>query len=306
MDSGNMTDTSNEGTPPVDTVVVDTEITEVKPQTEATEKQEVYVEVEDDQQEQSNSTMNERQTKAAWKDEKRKRKERTAQANEEKARADRLEDEVKELRSQVSNVTRGGRPDPYDFDSTDEFYTALEKWQSHGKPDANQPEKKTVAKQIVLSDEQEWHMHQSEEKLKATYSDYDNAKSRVKLELEKAFSGSQDIMEQIYQVAHTYGADPAKAILALDKIPGKMTELVNAPNLAQVGKILRDLGSKVKVRGHKSIDSKPEPNINGGGPVNHLQKEVETAEKKYFDKPTQQNHQLLTAARKRIKDEKGK
>lgn len=301
-----MTDTLGESSQPVDAVVADTETTEATPQAEATEEQELYVDVEGDQQAQPNS-MDERQTKAAWKEEKRKRKERTAQAKEEKDRADRLESELKELKSQMNNVTRGDRPDPYEFDSTDKFYEALEKWQSHGSKQVNKSEDKAVSNKPVLSEDQDWHLHQSENKLRKSFKDYDDVKGRVDSELKRAFGVNSDypITDEIAKFAHTFGADPAKVFYALDKIPSKIDELVkNANNSAQIGKILRDLDSKIKVRESKPVESKPEPQIKGGGPVNMLHKEVEKARDAYFEKPTQKNHQLLTAARKRIKETK--
>lgn len=306
MDSGNMTETLGEGSQPADSVVLDAETTEDNPQSEATEETELYVDVEGDQQQQPNS-MDERQTKAAWKEEKRKRLKRTAEAKAEKERADKLEEKVKTLESQVNNVTRGHRPDPYDFDSKEEFYKADEIWQSHGNKPAQQQDKQPVSNQVVLSDDQEWHLHQSEDKLRKSFKDYDDVKGRVDGELKRAFGVASDypIAEEIAKFAHTFDVDPAKVFYALDKMPGKIDELVkHAQNSAQIGRILRDLDSKIKMRERKPIGSKPEPKINGGGPVNMLQKEVDKAREAYIDKPTQRNHQLLTAARKRVKDSK--
>lgn len=305
MDSGNRTEALGQADQPVDAVVADAEITKTTPQVEATDEQELYVDVEADQQETANS-MDERQIKAAWKEEKRKRKERTAEAKAEKLRADDLETKVRELESRVNNVSRGEKPDPFDFDNKEDFYTALDVWQDHGKKDKVKPEEAKASKPL-LSDDQEYHLHISETAIKKSFKDYDEVKARVSDELNRAFGLKSDypITEEIAQYAHTYDADPAKVFYALEKMPSKINDLVkSAGNPAQIGRILRDLDSKIKVRERKSIDSKPEPQIRGGGPVNMLTKEAEKAFTVYKENPTQANHELLTAARKRIKDSK--
>lgn len=308
MDSGNMSETLGETAQPDEVVVTDSEATEATPQAEATEEVEFYVEEEGNQSTEPNK-MDERQTRAAWKEEKRKRKERTAEAVAEKERADRLEKRLEEMESKVTQATRGKRPSSYDFDSDEEFDAAYDKWRSHGKAESKPARAQAQAQgqAFNLSDDQEYHLHKSELTLKKSLKDYDDVKHNVSNELKRAFGLKDDypIMEQMAGFAHTYGVDPAKAFYALDKLPGKIDDLVkNAANPAQIGRILRDLEKAVKVRDRKPVSSKPEPNIKGGGPVNLMQKEVDNAFEKYKDNPTQHNHALLTAARKRVKENK--
>lgn len=307
MDSGNTAETLGETSQPDEGVVPNSETTEAKPQAEATETEEFYVEAEGDQSNEPKQ-MDERHTRAAWKEEKRKRKERTAEAKAEKERADKLEERLKQMESQVAQATRGKRPSSYDFDSDEEFDAAYDKWRNHGPAETQQAKaSQSQSQAFSMSDDQEYHLHTSELTLKKSLKDYDDAKGRVDSELKRAFGVKNDypIMNQIAGFAHTYGVDPAKAFYALDKMPAKIDELVkHASNPAQIGRILRDLESKVKVRERKPIDSKPEPNIKGGGPVNLMQKEVDNAFTAYTDNPTTGNHQKLTAARKRVKQAK--
>lgn len=306
MDSGNITEPLGANSQPADTVVVDAEKTEATPQAEATEESELYVEVEGDQQDTPNS-MDERQTKAAWKEEKRKRKEKEQARKAEKERADKLEAELKELRSQVNNVTRGEKPDPFEFNTKEEFYAALAKWQDQGKPAEQKPDVKPKAQTFSLSDDQEFHLESSERAIRKSLKDYDDVKGKVGNELNRAFNlpGDYPILDEIAAFSHTYDADPAKVVYALNKIPGKMEELAkNASNPAQLGKILRDLSSKVKVKDKKPIDSKPEPKLSSSGAVNVLNKEVENAFNAYKQSGSEADHRKLVAARKRLKNSK--
>lgn len=305
MDSGNMPDTQGDNSQPVDVVVTDTEATEATPQAEATEETELYVEGEGDQQEAPNK-MDERHTRAAWKEEKRKRKEKTELHKAEKERADRLEKRLEEVTSRVDNISRGDRPDPFEFDSKESYYKADEEWRNHGRGTSTPKAEPAKVNGVQLSDDQEWHLHNSETGLRKQIKDYDDAKGRVNERLGAAFNMPDAVItDELAQIAHTYGVDPAKAFYALDRMPGKVDEIVRyAQNPPQVGRILRDLESKVKVRERKNITTKPDPTIKGGGSVNMLQKEVANAFDKYKEDPTQRNHALLQAARKRVKTAK--
>ena len=301
MDSGNITEAQNEIIQPVDDVVSDAEATEVTPQTEATEETEFYVEVEGDQQETPNN-MSDAQTRAAWKEEKRKRKAKADALREQEILNQKLLDEMQELKSQVAKQSKGPKPNPFDYDTTEEFYVAYDAWQGKGnasvKPKA---EDKPHNQGVVLSEDQEWHLHQSENKLKNSFKDYDQAKEDVKSKLTTAFNLPNDnqIMEQIAQFAHTYDADPAKVFYALNKMPSKIDSLVsNAGNPAQIGRILRELDSKVKPRSKKAIDSKPEPVISGGGEVNNTNAQIQKAKDKWMETRSITDYKAYQAAKK--------
>lgn len=301
MDSGNITEAQDEIIQPVDDVVSDAEVTEVTPQTEAKEETEFYVDVEGDQQEQPNN-MSDAQTRAAWKEEKRKRKAKADALREQEILNQKLLDEMQELKSQVAKQSKGPKPDPFDYDTTEEFYAAYDAWQGKGNASVKtKVEDKPQNQGVVLSEDQEWHLHQSEDKLKNSFKDYEQAKEDVKSKLTAAFNLPNDnqIMEQIAQFAHTYDADPAKVFYALNAMPSKIDSLVsNANNPAQIGRILRELDSKVKTRSKKAIDSKPEPVINGGGEVNNTSAQIQKAKDKWMETGSITDYKAYQAAKK--------
>ena len=301
MDSGNITEAQDEIVQPEEVVVTDSEATEVTPQTEATEATELYVEVEGDQQEQPNN-MSDAQKHAAWKEEKRKRKAKADALREQEILNQKLLDEMQELKSQVAKQSKGPKPDPLDYDTTEDFYNAYDAWQGKGNTSVKtKAEDKPQNQGVVLSEDQEWHLHQSENKLKDSFKDYDQAKEDVKSKLTAAFNLPNDnqIMEQIAQFAHTYDADPAKVFYALNKMPSKIDSLVsNANNPAQIGRILRELDSKVKTRSKKAIDSKPEPVISGGGEVNNTSAQIQKAKDKWMETGSITDYKAYQAAKK--------
>lgn len=309
MDSGNIAETLNETAQPDSVVVTDSETTDATPQAEGTEQVEFYVEVEGNQSNEPNSNMSEQQTRAAWKEEKRKRKERTEEAKKEKQRADELERRLKEMESKVNQVSRPKRPDPYDFDSAEEFDKAYDEWRNYGKTETPPAQQQQDQGQTVpLSEDQEWHLHKSEANLRKSFKDYDDVKERVGGNLATAFGGDGDaLLRALSAIAHTFDVDPAKAFFALDKMPGKVEELKrNSNNQAQIGRILRDLDKAVKVREHKPVNSKPEPNVSSGGPIDMTKKQLDNAKKAYYENPSKSNHAKLQALRKKIKDNEAK
>lgn len=302
MDSGNMTETLGETVQPDEVVVTESEVTEATPQAEDTEELEVIVDVEGDQQEEPNK-MDERQTRAAWKEEKRKRKEKAEIAKAEKERADRLEKRLEEMESKVSEVTRGKRPSTYDYDSDEEFDAAYDEWRNHGKAKAS---KKVESKEpeFSLSDDQEYHLHDSETAIRKSMKDYDGIRESVEDKLISAFgvASGYPIMEQIAQFAHTYDVDPAKAYVAMDKMPHKVSELVKyANNPAQIGRILRDLEKAVKVRERKPIDSKPEPSIKSNGQIEDINSRVQKAKDKWMETGSIPDFKAYKAEQKKLK-----
>jgi hypothetical protein len=304
MDSGNMTETLGETTQPEPVVVTDSEATEATPQAEATEEAELYVEVEGDQQDETPNRMSREQERAAWKQEREKRKKKAELAKAEKERADRLEAKVKELESKIGNVTRGPKPDPYEYASKEEFYQAYEEWENTGQPKSKaDPVAQSASEKpkSLLSEDQEWHLHSSEQNLKRALPDYEDAKNDVEQELKRAFGVPNDypIMDQIAQLSHTFDVDPAKAVYALKKMPSKIDDLVkHGKNTAQLGRILRDLESKVKVRERKQIDSTPEPNIKSGGPVDNVNANITKLREKWEETRSASDYAAYSKAKR--------
>ena len=273
-----------------------------------TEEPEVYVEGEGDQE--PPKGMPPERTYAAWKKEKSKRKEKAEQVKqlEEKNRV--LEERLKSIESKVTEVSKGPRPNPYDYSDQDEFYKALDEWNSSGNVEApvNTPEQPQQAANVSLSDEQDYYLYTSEASLKERLPDYDQAKERAVSTLQEAFPHIPNVADGLVQEAHTFGVDPAKVFVALDKLPGKAQELAMAasnPNRAILRQVMQDLESKVKVREKVKADTKPEPTINSNGPVNPHSEEMRIAQKKYEENPSLENHKVLQRIRKRAKANKG-
>lgn len=303
MDSGNIAETQDETIQPGEVVVTDSEITEGTPQSEAIEENESYVDVEGDQQEKPNN-MSDAQTRAAWKEEKRKRKSKADELKAQERLNKELIDEMQELKSQVARQSRGEEPDALNYESNADFYKAYNEWQ--GKGDAKPKPKATDNSQpnaIELSEDQAEHLLNSEYEIEKHFKDYDEAKESVKSKLNEAFGLPDDsqIIEHVAQFAHTYDADPAKVFYALNKLPNKIDDLVKASNPAQIGRILRDLDSKVKTRSKKAIGSKPEPKINGGGEVNNLNAQIEKAKDKWMESRTILDYKAYQAAKQKLK-----
>jgi len=281
MDSGNMTETLGEANQPDDVVVTDSEATEVTPQAEDTEELELVVEVEDDQQQQKSKMSLEQERAAKWEErQKRKKKEKERQA--EKERADRLEQELNQLKEQVNLSSRGNRPDPDDYGTTEEFYQAFDEWQAKGKTPVKEEVKQEPMTEI-LSEDQEWHLYNSEEEIKKVIPSYDDVRVEVEQKLSEAFNTSgKTVFEQIAQFAHTYDVDPAKVAVGLQKMPSKIKDLVkHSSNAAQIGRILRDVEGRVVVQKKRKIDSKPEPETGGGGQVNNANAQIEKAKQEW-------------------------
>ena len=212
----------------------------------------------------------------------------------------------------VAEKTRGQRPDPYDFDTTEEFYAADDAWRKGGKPNAKPAEQQPQQQQpsgVVLTEDQEWHLHQSEKTLQGSLKDYDDVKGRVSAAMGNALGVQGNIvLDAMAQIAHAYELDPAKAFYALDKVPDKenmVAEIVkHKDSPAQIAKIMRDLSGRVKTRERKAIDTKPEPEVSSGGPVDLLSRGVETARQNWTKNPTTANHKILQAAKAKLKQSK--
>lgn len=298
MGSDNMTEIQNETLPPVEAVPAKAE--EINPaQIDDIVEAEFYVEVEGDSN--TPNEMSERQKHAAWKEERRKRKEAQRAKQEKEEELERLKAELAEVKQTVGNVARGKRPDPYDFDNVDDFYDALDKWQSHGKPVEQKPvQTQGQSDDYQLTEEQEWHYEKSRKDLSSKLPDFDETESRVKNLLDESFGLQQGkAFEALIAISHTFDVDFGKAMYALDKFPDKIKDIhKNVNNQAAIGRVLRDLESKVKPRNSKPIETRPEPQLGGGGQIDNHVARVEQARKAYAADPSVKNWNALQAAKK--------
>jgi len=270
-----------------------------------TEQAEFYIEEEGDQQQTPKTNMSQEQAYAAFKEEKRKRKDKQKKLDEAAEQKNAMSKQIADLQKQVSGMTKGKPPtmESCDYDEV-KYQAAMQEY--YAKPKAqpkadDEPVKQEQAFQ--LSDDQEFALHQSELKLKKSFKDYDDAKGNVTQIFDDAGINGALVVEQLAAYSHSYGVDAGKAIYALNRNPGIAQELIaNGNNPQQIGAILKKLESKIKVRETKDIKSKPEPEINSSGPVDVLNEQVNQARKAYQKTPSTKNFKALAAAKKKVKE----
>jgi hypothetical protein len=304
MDSGlDMTQDSNNNDQLVDAVPVEAKEV-VLAQDQVTDSLEMHVEGEVDQQEPTKDGMTEAQLRAAWKEERSKRKSKAESES-------RLENELKQLKEQyaslsetVGKVTKGAKPtlESCSYDE-DEYEQKLKSYYGVGAAETKTPAKtNTQADSFELNEDQEFHAHKHESEIKRHIPEFDKAKAEVIGLLGEALGGNgQSALNAIYANAHSFGIDPAKAVLALSKNKGDIAALAKTKTAHEVSVILRKLESKVQLRQKSKIDTKPEPEINSVGSVNVVAKEVESARKAWQQDSSTANFKALQQAKAKLK-----
>lgn len=304
MDSGlNMTNDSDNDNQLADTVPVDAK-ENVPAQDIDTDELELHVDGEADQQEPAKDGMTEAQLRAAWKEERSKRKAKAESEN-------RLENELKDLKDKyaslsdtVGKVTKGAKPtlESCSYDE-EEYEQKLKSYYGVGNAEVKKPVKPEANNgEFELNEDQEFHGHKHESELKKHFPDFDKAKGDVSELLNEAFNGNgQSALKAIYANAHAFGIDPAKAIFALSKNSSKIAALAKTKTPYEVSTILRELEGKVQLRQKSKIDTKPEPEINSTGAVNVVAKEVDDARKAYQKDSSVSNFKALQQAKAKLK-----
>jgi len=271
MDSGNIVDKNEELEQPVDAVVADAE-ENGSPQAVDSDS-ELFVETEDDQQQTSNSGMSKRNLTAAFLEERQKRKKKTKELQKEREEKQRLDNELAELRAQVSSVTNP-KPNPSDFYNAEDYDTALSSWQQASKP----VEKKQEAQlqNVGVDDQTAYELFSSEEQVKKSLPDYEDAKAAVTdvfIQEGVTPENTELVFANINGLSKFTGSDPAKAIYAFSKNPLLMRKFLQASgandNGLAMSNVIKEAASKVKSRNKVAIDSQPEPDIKSSGPVDN-------------------------------------
>lgn len=275
MGSENISEVESEVTQPGEAVAADTE---VKPdeQQSGEEETELFIEEEGEQTDTPKEHgMTEQQVRAAqkqdrakWKKERAAKQEAEDRANKSDIEKAELLERIAKLESGAEKVSKGKRPSPLDYSNEEEFYSDLDKW--NGKPEAAKqaPEAAPVA---MLSDDQAYHLHKSEEAIKGSFKDYGEVVSKAEEALKSAGVNDVDLaMKQVAAVCHENAIDTAKVKYALGRFPEQAEELIEATkiNPSAVNTVLRKLEGKVKSRTRKKINSEPEPKNNSTGAVN--------------------------------------
>ena len=304
MDSGlDMTKGNDKDAQLVDAVPADTK-EQVSAQGLNTEELELHVEGEADQPETAKDGMTEAQLRAAWKQERDKRKAKAKSESRLESELNELKEKYASLSETVGKVTKGPEPtyESCDYDD-DEYKRRLKIYYGIGKAE-DKPTAKVDAKpdSFELNEDQEFYAHKHDSELKKHIPKFDEAKAEVTEILADAFGGNgQSLLNAIYANAHAFGIDPAKAILSLSKNKGEVSALTKAKTPHEVSIILRKLEGKVQLRQKSKIDTKPEPEINSVGSVNVVAKEVDDARKKWQADSSTANFKALQQAKAKLK-----
>lgn len=271
----NDSEMTNESPQPDQAVAAESEESLASPQAEDTPGEVFVIEEESDQSQEAQKDNDLIKRQAAFAERKRKEREAKEEARREREARERVEKELLELRQEIGNIKRGSRPDPLDYASTDDFYAALDEWQSRGNTtQEKQTEDKKPSQAVVQQDyEAEFKFDEGSKRLKSGgISDFDDKVSAVKQTLEQIAPGmSQNVFNHIMSVAAAGGVDPAKAVYMIGRDPQRiLNEMnsVNAPNdFARdmgIKRIMEREAAKLKLRSNKSVETQPEPSVPGG------------------------------------------
>ena len=258
MDFGNNdVETLNETQQPVDAVVADTEITEVTPQTEATDEQEFYVEAEGDQEK---PNMSQEQSYAAWKKEKEKRKKKQELIDKQNQELEQLRNELQELRGAVIK-----KPTLADCDYDEEvFEQRLSEY--HSKKPVKPVEKQESKNEAELSEAAEYHLYHKEQDITNHFKDYAEAKDQFLTSLSEASGLNEKQLTAILaETAQQGNIDIAKVIYAGAKVPSLISQLAKTRSQIELCDVMRKAEASIKQRKVQRIDSAPEPEIKTTG-----------------------------------------
>lgn len=296
----NMVDTQNEVTQPVDAVAANAE--EISsPQADDVDT-ELYVETEVDQQTATNdnATPSDAELHARWIKEKEKRKRKNEELQREKEDKERIQRELNELRETVGKITKGAPPtlESCDYDES-QYAQKMQEYYSQPKKEDSKPEVSNT-QSIFNDDESEFYLYQKEQELTKHIPTYEKDKVEL-IGKFKQYGGGEETIKFMSSIAKQKGVDIAKAILAMNKNPSLVNDLVNAAqsnNQFAIADVIEKSASKVQTRQRKPIDTKPEPTINSSGPIDNKSAAVAKALAKYAETGSVEDYKALQAVRK--------
>jgi len=299
MDFGNNAETPENQDQPLADVASGDEANEIQPQDSDTDQEELFVDVEGDQ-EKPKSRMTQEQAYAAWKKSESKRKAKNKVIEDQNRRIEQLED-------MVAKTARGAKPTLEGCNDDPEVYEQrLNEWYENAPKAPAQKPKETQQPAQANNDAADFYLYHKEQELASKLPDYESVKSQVADTLQAYAPGADasQIIQGMSSVCQQAGIDVSKAIYAMGKVDGLVAELNQAANTGNqfaVAEVLRKAEGKIKVREKKPIDSTPETEIAGSGPIDAVHKEIENARKVYAEAPTLKNHKKLLAAKAKLK-----
>lgn len=298
MDSGNTPETLNEVVQPNEVVVTDLESTETKPQVEATEPKEFYVDEEADQ-EQAKNGMSQAQSYAAFQKEKEKRKKKQLEIDRGNTERAEMQATIDKLQAEVGEITKGAVPtlESCDYDESKYSQRMKEFYSSTSKP--AQEVAKSTAQNNVQNDEAEYNLYQQEQALTKDLPDYEDAKASF-MSTVKTKYGVDDpskTVAMIADISKQTNVDAAKVIYAMNKIPSLIDELNSCNNPFAMAKVMEKAASKVKSRVKAPITTQPEPDITNSGPIDNSAGTIDKLYKAWQKTPSLENHKRYIAAK---------
>lgn len=303
MDTGIQSDNKDEVIQPNDAVVADLEATEAKPQADATEEAEFYVDDSSgDQATSHKNEMSQAQAYAAFQKKKKQSAQRKQELDASQEREKKLQSELDELKATVGKMVKGNPPSLEQFDYDEDLYqNAVKEYYSEPATKKKNEAKESNPKvSNPANEEAEFYLYQREQELTKALPGYDKAKAEVA----EAFSKTGVIQDNdvafnyIASISKQKNIDAAKVIFAMSKSPKILDDIIAAGNNAfAVADILADAELKVKTRKKARIDSKPEPEVTNSGPIDSSNEAVKKARKQWVDNPTAQNYAIYQKVR---------
>ncbi len=291
----NMAEMQNEVTQPNEGVAP--ELEDNTPPQGDTEEMELVIEAEGDQTEEPKDGLDEEaKLRAAIIKKDRQRK-------EERDKRIALEKELAEVSSRVNAIEKGPRPSPYDFDSEEDFYSALDEWNGKGTKAQKQDDQPSQNQTFQNSVDEQVYLELSEEKLTKLVPDYAQQKSGL-VEQFKQYGGGEQNISHLTSIAKERGIDVAKAFVGLNKNPSLVREINDAyakQSYAALAEVLAKAEKKVRLQARKPIDTQPEPTIPNGGRIDNLQAAVEKAKDAWIKDGSIANYNAYKAAQKAAK-----
>jgi len=292
-DSGIMTEDKNEIEQPTKSVVDEVE-EGVTPQDADTDQDEyeLTVEAEPDTETAKDSTNWEAVAKAKAAKFK---KQREAREKAEREKAE-LELRIKRMEAQLLEKSK---PKADDYYGEPEGYAkAIREWESSQAATTKQASNAFNIDDGVLEEQLE-----SAERMRSQLKSYDKSEDKLRSKVTEVGADFEQVSYGIAEICATYGIDYATSVLALAEVPGVFEQVAkDAQNERAIVRILRKASQKVKVQPKRKIDTKPEPQMSGGGPVSSAQSEVNKAQKRYNETGKIEDYKILAAAKKRLRE----
>jgi len=292
-DSGIMTENEREIEQPADAVVAEVE-EGVTPQDADTDQDEyeLTVDAEPDNETAKDSTNWEAIAKAKAAKFK---KQREAREKAEREKAE-LEQRIKRMEAQLLEKSKPKADDYYG--EPENYVKAIREWESSQAATVKQSSNAFNIDDGVLEEQLE-----SAERMRSQLKSYDKSEDKLRSKITEAGADFEQVSYGIAEICATYGIDYATSVLALAEIPGVFEQVAkDAQNERSIVRILRKASQKVKVSPKRKIETKPEPQINGGGQISSVQSEFDKAQKRYNETGKIEDYKVLAAARKRLRE----